>query len=67
MHVCEGSTGYLRHPNSQVDNGMRSVNHEHGSMRNHLALIHWQGCYSRNWRPDLPWIEEVDLHKLASQ
>ena len=35
----------LRHANPQIDNSMWSVNHEHGSVCNDLALIHGQGCY----------------------
>ena len=62
--ACGDMTMYLRHPNSQVDNGMRSVNHEHGSMRNNFALIHWQSCYSRNGRSHLPWTTAEDLYKL---
>jgi len=31
---------HLRHAYAQVDNGMGPVNHEHGPVRNDLALIH---------------------------
>ncbi len=36
---------HLRHAYAQVDNGMGPVNHEHGPVRNDLALIHGQRHY----------------------
>ena len=45
---------HLWHPNAQVDNGMRPINHEHGSVSNDFALVHWQRADGGNGCPHFP-------------
>lgn len=45
---------YLWHAYAKVHNGVGTVNHEHGTMCNDLALVHWQGLNGGYGRPHLP-------------